>query len=158
MKRLNYQNGAIDGTDRTILVALAENARTTTAELSRKVGLSSPSAGERVKRLEEAGVITGYRAELSPAAVGLPVAAWIRIRPVPGALEKVAEIIRSIPEITECDRITGEDCFLAKAHVRSVGDIERVIDRIIPHAMTNTSIIQSSTVPKRLPPISGGDG
>ncbi|MEW5425256.1 Lrp/AsnC family transcriptional regulator [Amorphus sp. 3PC139-8] len=153
MKRLNYENGDVDAVDDVILRSLVANARTTTAELARKVGLSAPSVAERVKRLEEAGVITGYSADLAPDALGLPIAAWLRIRPMPGALAQVAETIRNIPEITECDRITGEDCFLARAHVQSVGDLERVIDLIIPHAMTNTSIIQSSPVKRRLPPL-----
>ncbi|MEW5425261.1 Lrp/AsnC family transcriptional regulator [Amorphus sp. 3PC139-8] len=153
MKRLNYENGDVDAVDEVILRNLVANARTTTAELARKVGLSAPTVAERVRRLEEAGVITGYSADLAPEALGLPIAAWLRIRPVPGALAQVAETIRSIPEITECDRITGEDCFLARAHVQSVADLERIIDLIIPHAMTNTSIIQSSPVKRRLPPL-----
>ncbi len=153
MKRLNYENGRLDRVDERILAALVENARVSVAELARALGMSSPSIAERVKRLEEGGVITGYAVNLSPDAIGLPISAWLRIRPVPGALQKVAEIIQSIPEIVECDRITGEDCFLARTHVKSVADLERVIDRIIPHAMTNTSIIQSSPVKRRMPPL-----
>lgn len=153
MKRLNYENGPLDPTDIRILEALVENARVSTAELARSVGLSSPSVAERIRRLEEAGVITGYSATVSVAAIGRPISAWLRIRPVPGALEKVAEILRSIPEIVECDRITGEDCFLARASLKSIAEMEAMIDRIIPYAMTNTSIIQSSPVARRLPPL-----
>ncbi|WP_026381115.1 Lrp/AsnC family transcriptional regulator [Afifella pfennigii] len=153
MKRLGYQNGALDAVDRKILTLLVENARTTTAELARAVGLSAPSVAERVKRLEEAGVIKGYTTEVSAEAIGLPISVWLRIRPVPGQLEKVVEILQGIPEITECDRVTGEDCFVARAHLASVADMERVIDLIIPHAMTNTSVIQSSPVKRRLPPL-----
>ena len=75
------------------------------------------------------------------------------MRPLPGQLETVAGILRSLPQVTQCDRITGEDCFLAKVHVRSIAELEKLIDKIIPHAMTNTSIIQSSPVAPRLPPI-----
>ena len=153
MKRLGFENGALDSVDQAIVRRLSENARTPTAELARLVGLSAPSVSERVKRLEEAGVITGYHAAIAPEALGLPIAVWLRIRPVPGQLERVAEILRSIPEITQCDRITGEDCFLARADLRSVADMERVIDQIIPYAMTNTSIIQSAPVERRLPPL-----
>lgn len=153
MKRLRYQNGDIDLVDEKLLKALVANVRTTHAELARLVGLSAPSVAERVKRLEEAGVIKGYTLAVDPEALGLPVSAWLRIRPMPGQLQKVAEIVRGIPEIVECDRVTGEDCFLARAHVRSVQDLERVIDAIIPYAMTNTSIIQSSPVERRLPPL-----
>jgi len=157
MKRLRYENRDIDPVDAKILRALAKDARTSTAELSRTVGLSAPSVSERVKRLEESGVIEGYSVKINAAALGLPLAAWLRIRPIPGQLQKVAEILQGLPEIAECDRITGEDCFIARAHLRSVADLERLIDQIIPYAMTNTSIIQSSPVERRLPPILVGE-
>ena len=153
MKRLRYQNGGIDATDVKILRALAEDARVTMAELARKAGLSAPSVTERVRRLEEAGIVTGYAAAIDPAALGLPLAAYVRIRPMPGQLEKVAEVLNGLDAIVECDRVTGEDCFIAKAHVRSMQELEEVIDQIIPFAMTNTSIIQSSPVKRRLPPL-----
>lgn len=153
MKRLRYQNGDLDEIDARLLSALIEDARLSLAELARRVGLSSPSVSERLKRLEEAGVIEGYSVTVNPEALGLPLAAWLRIRPMPGQLKKVAEILRGLPEVVECNRITGDDCFLARAHVRSVEDLEALIDEIIPYAMTNTSIIQSSPVPRRLPPI-----
>ncbi len=153
MKRLGYENGSLDAIDEVILKTLIANGRTTTAELARTVKLSSPSVAERVKRLEEAGIITGYTAQVSAEALGRPIAVWFRVRPVPGEMKRVAEIIRSIPEITQCDRVTGEDCFLARANLASVADMERVIDLIIPYAMTNTSIIQSSPVELRLPPL-----
>jgi Lrp/AsnC family leucine-responsive transcriptional regulator len=157
MKRLRYENGDIDPVDAKILRALARDARTSTAELSRLVGLSAPSVSERVKRLEENGVIEGYSAKINAAALGLPLAAWLRIRPIPGQLQRVAGILRALPEVVECDRVTGEDCFIARAHLRSVADLERLIDQIIPYAMTNTSIIQSSPVERRLPPIGMGE-
>ena len=153
MKRLRYESGPLDAVDARIVAALADNARISVADLSRQVGLSSPSVSERLKRLEEAGVIQGYTVRLNPEALGLPLAAWLRIRPVPGQLRKVAEILGGLPEIVECDRVTGEDCFIARAYVRSVEDLEALIDEIIPYAMTNTAIIQSSPVPRRLPPI-----
>jgi Lrp/AsnC family leucine-responsive transcriptional regulator len=157
LKRLRYENGDIDAVDMTLLGALGADARTSTAALARLVGLSPPSVSERVKRMEEAGVIGGYTVKINPKALGLPLAAWLRIKPIPGQLHKVAEILRGLPEVVECDRITGEDCFVARAYVRSVEDLERLIDEIIPYAMTNTSIIQSSPVERRLPPISSRD-
>lgn len=155
MKRLRYENGTLDAVDRRILESLVADARTPVAELARAVRLSPPSVAERLRRLEEAGVIQGYSARIDPKALGLPLAAWLRIRPLPGQLQTVVEILRGLPAIVECDRITGEDCFLARAHVRSVEELERLIDRIIPHAMTNTSIIQSTPVERRLPPFPG---
>ncbi len=153
MKSLRSENTVFDAIDARLIGALAANARVSTAELARLVKLSAPSVAERIKRLEEAGVITGYRAIIDPAALGLPIAAWIRVRPTPGQLKKVAEILKSLPEIVSCDRITGEDCYMVRAHLRSVADLERLIDAINPFALTNTSIIQSMPVEPRLPPI-----
>lgn len=153
MKRLRYENGPLDPVDARILEILAADARISVAELARQVGLSPPSVSERIKRLEDAGVIAGYTLTISPPALGLPIAAWLRIRPIPGQLQKVAEILRELPEIVECDRITGEDCFIARAHLRCVDDLEKLVDRVIPYATTNTSIIQSSPVKRRLPPV-----
>ncbi len=156
MKRLRYENGPLDEIDTQILSALTEDARISIAELSRAIGLSPPSVAERVRRLEEADVIQGYTAKINPQALGLPLSAYLRIRPIPGKLQKVASVLQGLAAVVECDRITGEDCFIAKAHVRSVKDLEELIDHIIPYAMTNTSIIQSSPVRRRLPPHPGG--
>ena len=153
MKRLAYENGPLDALDTRILKILTSDARTSMADLARAVGMSAPSVTERVRRLEEAGVIKGYMAVVEPKALGLPIAAWLRIRPVPGELTRVADILDGLDAIVECDRVTGEDCFIAKAHVSDVGELEALIDKIIPYAMTNTSIIQSSPVKRRLPPI-----
>jgi Lrp/AsnC family transcriptional regulator, leucine-responsive regulatory protein len=153
MKRLRDRNIDLDSVDARILSALAGDARMSVAELARSVSLSAPSVAERVRRLEESGVIEGYAASIDPRALGLTVAAWLRVRPVPGELNAVANILRTMPEIVECDRVTGEDCFVARAHVRSIEDLERLIDQIIPHAMTTTSIIQSTLVKRRQPPI-----
>lgn len=151
MRRLRYEDGLLDAMDVKLIKALVADARISNAELARLVGLSPPSVSERLKRLEEAGIIAGYTARIDPRAVGLAIAAWLRIRPVPGELKRVADLLDKLPEIVECDRITGEDCFVAKAHVRSVGDLEKLIDAIIPYAMTNTAIIQSSPVKPRIP-------
>lgn len=152
---LRSKNIVLDSTDVAILRGLAADARISTAALARQVGLSPPSTAERMRRLEEAGVIGGYTIAVAPAALGYGLSAWLRIRPLPGKLPKVVEIIRGIREIVQCDRVTGDDCFVAKAHVRSVQDLERVIDRLNSHATTNTAVIQSSPVTDRLPPLPG---
>jgi Lrp/AsnC family leucine-responsive transcriptional regulator len=117
--------------------------------LGRRVGMSAPAVTERVRRLEEAGVIRGYRLEIDPAAVGLPVAAWVRVRPGPGQLPKIAELAAGLPEVVECHRITGEDCFLLKVHVPAVDELETVLDRFLLYGQTTSSIVQSSPVPPR---------
>lgn len=151
MKFLRSENCQLDPVDATILRALARDARITMSELAGQVGMSAPSVAERVRRLEESGVVLGYEAIVSPAAMGLPLAAYIRVRPMPGQLSRVVEVLRNLESIVECDRITGEDCFMAKAHVRNIAELEALIDSIIPFATTNTSIIQSSPVKRRLP-------
>ena len=153
MKRLRYENGRLDATDAVILAALVQDGRKTIAELAKLVGLSAPSVSERLRRLEEANVIRGYQAVVDPEGLGLPLAVYIRIRPMPGELRRVAGIVQSLDAIVECDRVTGEDCFIAKAHLRNVAELEALIDELIPYAITNTSVIQSSPVKRRLPTI-----
>ena len=125
------------------------------AELGRRVNLSAPAVGERVQRMEETGVITGYAAQVDPKAIGYPIAAVVRIRPARRQLHKVPEVARSTPEVVECHRVTGEDCYYAKLHVRDVEELERVIDRFTPYGQTTTSIVQSSPVAGRsiAPPV-----
>jgi Lrp/AsnC family transcriptional regulator, leucine-responsive regulatory protein len=144
------ENSIIDETDSDLIRALSDNARVSLAELGRNVGLSSPSVSERMRRLEDKGIIEGYAATINPRALGLMIGAWLRIKPMPGQLAKVAEILQGIDAIVECDRITGEDCFVAKAYVEDVEDISKLVDQIVPYAMTNTSIIQKSPVKRRL--------
>ena len=145
--------GGLDAIDVALLRALSEDARATMADLARTVGLSPPSVTERVRRLEEAGVVQGYGARIDPAALCLTLAAYVRVRPMPGQLRKVTEVLVGLDQVVECDRVTGEDCPIAKVHVRSVGELEAVIDEIMPYAMTNTSLIQSSPVTRRPPPL-----
>ncbi|MEP2101666.1 MAG: Lrp/AsnC family transcriptional regulator [Parasphingorhabdus sp.] len=151
MKRQRHQTGPLDATDAQILELLVGNARLSLAELARKVGLSAPSVSERLKRLEEEEVIQSYTAIMNPVAIGLSVSAYIRIQPVPGKMKKVLAIVEGLEEIVRCDRVTGGDCYIARAHVQSVGDLEALVDELSPFAMTDTSIIQSTPVPYRLP-------
>lgn len=113
--------------------------------------MSAPAVTERVQRLEEAGVIRGYRLDIDPAAIGLPVSAWVRVRPGPGQLTSIAKLAVDIPEVVECHRITGEDCFLLKVHVSAVDQLETVLDRFLLYGQTTSSIVQSSPVPPGLP-------
>jgi Lrp/AsnC family leucine-responsive transcriptional regulator len=151
MKRVRYVDGALDALDTAILRALAEDARTPMRELAQKVGLSAPSTTERVRRLETAGVIEGYTVRINPSAIGLPLGVIVRIKPMPGELQRVAEILASIPEITTCDRVTGDDCFIARAQVPSITALESLIDDLLPYATTNTCVVQSTPVQPRMP-------
>lgn len=153
MQRLRSSNGALDAVDRELLRRLADGARVSMAELGRAVRMSRPSVAERLQRLEDRGVIRRFTVDVDPKSLGFAIGAYIRVRPATGQLKKVTALLGEIPEIVECDRITGDDCFMAKAMVRSMLDLERVIDRLTPYASTNTSIIQSSPVTSRLPPL-----
>lgn len=144
---------AVDNVDLDLLRELQADPRLAMTELGRRVGMSAPAVTERIQRLEHLGVITGYRLEVSPAALGLPIAAFVRIRPAPGQLQMLAELARSIPEVVECHRITGEDCFLLKVHAPAVEALEEVLDRFLTYGQTTTSVLQSSPVPLRPLPL-----
>ena len=143
----------LDPTDRKIIGELTADGRVSFAELGRRVSLSSPAVAERVQRLERSGVITGYRAEVDPRALGYGLGVIMRIRPSARQLHKVAELARETPEVVECHRITGEDCFFMRLHVRDVEQLEEVLDTFILYGQTTTSIIQSSPVGRRGLPV-----
>jgi Lrp/AsnC family transcriptional regulator, leucine-responsive regulatory protein len=143
----------LDEVNLRLLTHLREDPRMSMSALSRRVGMSSPAVTERVRRMEEAGVIMGYRLDIDPKALGLPVAAYIRVRPSPGQLPKIAELAEQIAEVVECHRVTGEDCFIIKVHLPAMDQLDRILDRFLLYGMTTTSIIQSSPVPPRSLPL-----
>ena len=145
----------IDTVNIRILEELQQDPRLTMSELGRRVGMSSPAVTERVRRLEEAGVIRGYCLNLNPAALGLSIAAYVRIRPNPGQLPRIAELAQQIPEVVECHRVTGEDCFILKVYIPAIDQLDRLLDSFLLYGSTTTSIIQSSPVPLRPPPLPG---
>ena len=110
---------ALDEADRRLIEALDRNARTSIADLARLIGLSPQSTSDRVKRLEDLGVITGFTVRLDPTTLGPGIGAYIRIRPAMGELQRVSQLLADITEIVECDRVTGEDCFVAKVLFRA---------------------------------------
>ncbi|THV17285.1 Lrp/AsnC family transcriptional regulator [Rhizobium rhizophilum] len=144
---------ALDAADRSIVEALAHDARLSLKELAARAGLSSPACSERLRRLEERGVLQGYAAEVSLEALGYPLQAIMRVRPLPGMLHIVEKIILETPEIIECDKITGDDCFVCRVAVRNMADLDRVHDRITERAQTNTSMVKSTPLKRRLPPV-----
>jgi Lrp/AsnC family leucine-responsive transcriptional regulator len=143
----------LDDTDRRIIGELASEGRVSFAELGRRVSLSAPAVAERVQRLETAGVITGYRAEIDPRALGYALTAIIRIKPAAGRLPRIPELAAEIPEIGECHRITGEDCFFLTVHLRSIDDLGPLLDRFLVYGETTTSLINASPIPRRDPPV-----
>jgi Lrp/AsnC family leucine-responsive transcriptional regulator len=143
----------IDAVSQRILQELQSDGRLTIAELGRRVNLSAPAVAERVQRLERDGVITGYHAGVDPKKLGYPLAAIVRIAPASRQLDKIREVARETPEVVECHRITGEDCFFLKLHLRSMDDLEPLLDRFTPYGRTTTSLIHSSAVDNRPLPL-----
>ncbi|WPU22034.1 Lrp/AsnC family transcriptional regulator [Cedecea neteri] len=142
-----------DDIDRHILTILAADARISLKVLSGKIGLSSPSTAERVKRLEERGVINGYTMNANLAALGYTLQGLVRMKPLPGMLHKVEKMIQAIPECIECDKITGEDCFIIRLVIRSIEQLDEILDELAEFAQCNTSIVKSTPVKRRLPPL-----
>jgi len=146
----------LDNRNQKLLSALLKNPRASITALARRVGLSAPATRERLLRLEEAGVIKGWQVELDPKALGFPIAVLIRVRPMPGQLPKIAKLAQSLPQVTECHRITGEDCFLLRAYLRALDELDGLLDRFLAYGQTTTSIVQSSPVTPRSLPLPDG--
>lgn len=143
----------LDDVNIRLLKELQQEPRLTMSELGRRVAMSAPAVTERVRRMEEAGIILGYRLDINPVPLGLPLTIYIRIRPNPGQLPRVAELAQQIPEVVECHRITGEDCFILKAYIPAMDQLDRILDRFLLYGSTTTSIVQSSPVPLRIAPL-----
>jgi Lrp/AsnC family leucine-responsive transcriptional regulator len=142
-------DGLLDETNLRLLGELQRDARLSIAELGRRVGLSSPAVAERIKRLELEGVIAGYHAEIDPRRLGYSLGVIIRIRPNPRQIADVAALARDTPEVIECHRVTGEDCYVMTAYVRDVEHLEAVIDQFVAYGQTTSAIMQSAPVPRR---------
>ncbi len=139
-------NDVLDEIDRAILTCLTQDARVSLKVLSARVGLTSPSTAERVKRLEERGVIQGYGARVNLAALGYSLQALVRVRPLPGLLQKVDKYIQAMPECIESDKVTGEDCFVMRLVVRDIAQLDTLLDGLAEYAQCNTSVVKSSPV------------
>ncbi len=143
----------LDATNLKILKALIEDPRLAMSSLARRVGMSAPAVTERVQRMQDAGVIRGARLDVDQTALGLGITAFVRVRPMPGQLQNIAELARQTPEIVECHRVTGEDCFIMKVLVGRVELLEAVLDEILRFGNTTSSIVQSTPVPLRPAPL-----
>lgn len=143
----------LDRADRELLRLLHVNARATVKELAQSVGLSAPSTAERLRKLEDAGVLTGYRVEIDPMALGFSLSAVVRIRQRPGQMRQVEALIREIPQFVECVKVTGDDCFIARLFLRDIDELDPILERISEYGETNTAIVKSTPLKLRLPPL-----
>jgi len=139
----------LDGIGRKILQELQENGRMPFTELGKRVGLSTPAVMDRVRRLEDAGIIKGYRAEVNVAKMGYPIQAFIAVNVVGDFMPRMSKLAKSIPEILECHRVTGSNTFMIKVIAASVEELEKTIDRLTPYVATTTSLVLSSLVDRR---------
>lgn len=140
----------LDETGWLLLQALQQNARLSYSELGQRVGLSAPAVADRMHRMEEAGIITGYRAEVNLSKLGLPVTAIIRLGGVAGqSCNLVAQRASEIPEVLECYRVTGSDAVVTKVVATSVAHLERIIDQLTFYGLPTTSIVLSKPMQRR---------
>lgn len=140
----------IDEIDWKILKELQINARITFAELGRRVGLTTPAVIERIRKMEDASIITGYRVEIDTAKIGLPITAFIRMSIAGVDYSHIIEVAKESAEVLECHRGTGNDSFIMKVAVADVGHLQTLIDKLTPYGITTTSIVLSSPVKSRL--------
>lgn len=149
----------LDKIDCAILELLQANARISFAELGRRVFLSTPAVSERVRQLEDSGIILGYRAEVDYAKVGLPVSAFIKITVAGDKLFSFGAVAQKVPEIIEAYRVTGAESYIVRIAVEDLGHMERVIDSLMPYVFTNTSMIIATPVrPRGVVPRGGQTG
>jgi Lrp/AsnC family transcriptional regulator, leucine-responsive regulatory protein len=142
----------LDDLDRRIVAELYDDARLRVAELGRRVGLSPPAVAERLRRLTDSGAVR-FQAEVAPRALGYTICAIVRISPTTRDLKLIPDIARQLPEVTECYRITGDDCYFMKLHLRSIDELEPILDRFTPLGRTTTSIVNATPVPPRPLPV-----
>ena len=136
----------LDRIDCAILEQLQQDARMSFAEIGRRVRLSTPAVIERVRQLEDSGVILGYRTDIDCAMVGLPVRAFIKITVAGDKLSRFGALAHRVPEIIECHRVTGAESYIVQIAVEDVDHMEKVIDSLMPYVSTNTSLVMTSPV------------
>ena len=149
---LAYKSLALDPTDRKLIELLRLDSRTSIKNLAKRVGLSAPSVSERIQRLQERGVIRRFMVDIDPVSLGYDLQALVRIKPLPGKLQVVQKLIQDIPQFSECSKVTGNDCFIARLHFLTINQLDEILDRISRVAELNTSIVKGQPIRDRLPP------
>ncbi|MEL6405063.1 MAG: Lrp/AsnC family transcriptional regulator [Chloroflexota bacterium] len=141
----------LDSTDWAILRELQDDARMSFAEIGRRVSLSSPAVKERISKLEDAGVIAGYRVDINLEAIGYPVQAFVRLQNSSSHYEDtVLSIARDVPEVIECHHISGDDCYMIRIAAQSIGHLEEVASKFREFTSTTTTFIVSSPIEQRV--------
>src|ERR1017187_8500429 len=139
----------LDEIGRNLLLALQDDARLSFAELGRRIGLSPAATAERLRRLEEAGVITGYRVEIDREALGLPVLAIVRMSCDGVKYRPFLKAVKDMENVAECHHVAGGDAFVLKVVAESVTELGRVVEKLLDFGVPTTSIVFSSPVSRR---------
>lgn len=141
----------LDETDFKILTTLERDGRMSVSSLASLIGMSAPSVTDRIRRMEDAGIIRNFTVDIDVAELGYELAAIVRIKPRPGSLHIVEKMIRDEPRFTSCDAVTGDDCFVCRLAFRAMKDLDPILQPFHERAETNTAIVKSSPVRHRLP-------
>lgn len=154
MKQALSLSSALDTVDTALIRALAENARQPVSALAQLVGLSAPSVSERLRRLESSGLLRGYTVDLDLKTLGYRLQAIVRVKPLPGQLHWVQRLLEEEPAVIECDKVTGDDCFIVRIVLRDIEELDAILEGFSERAETNSAIVKASPVPRRLPKLS----
>lgn len=154
MKQALSLSSALDTVDTALIRALAENARQPVSALAQLVGLSAPSVSERLRRLESSGLLRGYTVDLDLKTLGYGLQAIVRVKPLPGQLHWVQRLLEEEPAVIECDKVTGDDCFIVRIVLRDIEELDAILEGFSERAETNSAIVKASPVPRRLPKLS----
>jgi Lrp/AsnC family leucine-responsive transcriptional regulator len=154
-RQVSFHNTSpvLDACNLAILAQLAAEPRIPMRELARRVNMSAPAVSERVLRLKDVGIIQGEWLDINLQALGLPVTAYVRVRPMPGALAQVVELAQRTPEVLECHRVTGDDCLVMRVAAADIRELEALLDGFLMYGNTTSSLVVSSPVPPRAPPL-----
>jgi len=147
----NQNSPSVDATDIKIINILSDNARASASAIATEIGMSAPSISERIKRLQETGIISKFTIELNTQLVGYPFSAIVRVKPLPGKIHILQQRLIELDNCTQCDKVTGEDCFIARLLLKSIPELDDVLESIVELAETSTAIIKKSPVQNRLP-------
>ena len=144
---------ALDKADYQIVEILEADGRTSLADIGKVIGLSGPAVGERLRNLQERGYISGFSAQINLRSFGYAIHALVRIKPRSGQIHIVEKMLEEQPRFMSCDRVTGDDCYIARLGLKDIAELDEILLPFHDRAETHTSIVKSSIFDNRLPPL-----
>jgi Lrp/AsnC family transcriptional regulator, leucine-responsive regulatory protein len=143
----------IDKIDRILLRDLIRDGRASLSALSDASGVSAPTVRERLRRLQDSGIITGFTVEIDPRSLGYTLEAIVRFNPLPGKLHIVEKLIKQTTRIVQCDKVTGEDCFVTRLLLRNIAELDPLLEPFADKARTSTAIVKGTPIRFQPPPL-----